>query len=83
MNWRKPKSCSLNDVCLEVAPCDCGHCLEVSTDVPGLAPGDLAIRESERPNALVVTSRANFAAFVAACAAGEYTDLCGVSDAGR
>lgn len=76
MNWRKPRACSLNDVCLEVAPCGEAGCLEVATDVPGLAPGDVAIRESARPNALVVTSRASFAAFVAACAAGEYTDLC-------
>jgi hypothetical protein len=62
--WRKP------------AGCDTGHCLEVATDVPGLRDGDIAIRESVRPGTVVVTSRANFAAFVAACQNGEYDDLC-------
>ena len=74
--WRKPACCTGINECLEVAPCDTGHCIEVATDVPGLRDGDIAIRESARPGTVVVTSRANFAAFVAACRAGEYDDLC-------
>jgi hypothetical protein len=77
MNWRKPKTCSLNDVFLEVASCNTGHCLEVATD-----DGNIAIRESVRPGTVVVTSRANFAAFIAAAKAGEYDDLCEDRDAG-
>lgn len=57
-------------------PTACGEsaCLEVSTDECGIA-----IRESMRPGTVVVTSRASFAAFVAAAKAGEYDDLCGES----
>jgi len=75
VNWRKPEACSSLNECLEVARCESGHCLEVATDVLGLRDGDIAIRESARPDTAVVTSRANFARFVAACQNGEYDDL--------
>jgi hypothetical protein len=56
-------------------PCTSGHCPELSTDVPGLAPGDVAVRNSARPGHVVVFSRADLAGLRDALNGG-CADLC-------
>ena len=75
--WRKPAGCSGINECLEVAPCDTGHCIEVGTfDSGSFRYGLIGLRTPTSPGASIVATVAEFAAFIAAAKAGQYDDLC-------
>lgn len=76
--WRK-SSFSIQADCVEVqwrkpSLCNTGGCVEVGDN-----DGEILVRNSKRPDAGVLEfTRAEMAAFVQGCKAGEFDDLAGL-----